>query len=100
MVRGPIEDAVWAQLDQQADGAVAGRGGGGRGAARPGRMPAAVRRQLLGRGWLALRWGPGGMGLAVLGVPVLLAGGFWLVVAGSAGGPPLAWVGASALVLV
>lgn len=104
LVRGEIEETVWDRL-----AGLSERGGDrdvvdGEALKKLGDdtapTTAAVRRQLLDRGWLDTRSGRVRLWLAVLGALVLAVGAFAFVVAAAAGGPVLAWVGASALVLV
>jgi uncharacterized protein (TIGR04222 family) len=99
-VRDGIEEVVWAELDERAVDGVVDGAALRRLADHATPVAAAVRQQLLDRGWLDTGSGPVRLGLAAVGVLALLAGGFAVVVAASAGGPPPAWIGAIALVAV
>jgi uncharacterized protein (TIGR04222 family) len=99
-VRDDVERAVWDQLAEAAeDGVVPSKRltalAGGSGKVRD-----AVRGELRGRGWLDPRAGGVQVALAVIAALALLAGIAAIVLSAAGGGPPLAWVGAVALIAV
>jgi uncharacterized membrane protein YgcG len=99
-VEGPIEEAVWTGLTEQADDRVVDSKALRKLAGHTAPISSAVRRRLLDEGWLDTGSGRIRIWLAVIGALTLLAGVFTIVVAAAAGGPVLAWIGAAALMLV
>jgi hypothetical protein len=100
LVRDDVERAVWDRLADVADGGVVDSGGLTRAAGSTGPVHEAVRAELRERGWLDPRAHGARIGLTAIGAVTLLGAIAAAVLAGAGGGPPPAWTGVAALVVV